>query len=130
MTARDAKRCLAAACAVLLLGLALAGCGCGKRKAKSGAVSQLRQTRLRFAAEERKSACYIVAEVENAGPLAVREVQVTATLRTKTGKTRGLNHTFLRDLKPGEKRVLYMTVATHGAFHRVDLSFHEPGAGR
>ena len=126
MAARETRRCVLVVGALVALGLVASGCGCGKRGGKYGGIDQLRQTRLRFAAEERKATCYVVAEVENAGKLPVREVKVTATLTSRSGRPRGLNHTFLRDIGPGEKRTLYMTVTTHGSFHRVELTFHEP----
>lgn len=111
---------------LVALCLLASGCGCGKRGGGSGAIGQLRQTRLRFVADERKATCYIVAEVKNAGRLPVREVKVTATLTSRDGRSRGLNHTFLRDIRPGERRVFYMTVTTHGSFHNVRLTFHDP----
>ena len=126
MSVPNAKRWIAAAAAAWLLAPLMAGCGCGKQEAKADGISQLRQTRLRFAKEERKALCYVVAEVENAGRLPVREVKVTATLKGKSGKPRGVNHTFLRNVQPGEKRLVYMTVTTHGDFYRVELSFHDP----
>jgi len=111
---------------LVALSLLAAGCGCGKRGGESGGISQLRQTRLRFAADERKATCYIVAEVENAGTLPVRKVKVTATLTSRGGRSRGVNHTFLRDIGSGEKRTVYMAVTTHGSFHNVRLTFHDP----
>jgi hypothetical protein len=120
-------RSLAAVCALLALGLVASGCGCGKRHGKWGSVDQLRQTRLRYAVEERKASCYIAAEVENTGDLPVREAVVTATLSSKSGKRRWYNTATLRDIRPHEKRSLYMTVGTHGSFHRVELTFSEPG---
>jgi len=130
MSVRDMRRFLLAVCAALALGLLAAGCGCGRRSAKYGGVDQLRQTRLRSSVEEQKATCYVVAEVENVGKLPVREAMVTATLKSRGGTRRGSNNAFLKDLRPGEKRVVYMTVATHGSFHRVELSFHDPDEGR
>jgi hypothetical protein len=130
MRACDARRWVAPVCALLALGVLAAGCGCGKRGGKHGRVDQLRETRLRFATEEHKSTCYVVAEIENAGRLPVREAMVTATLKSKGGTPRGSNNAFVKDVQPGEKRILYMNVATHGSFHHVELSFHEPGEGK
>ncbi|MBM3500792.1 MAG: hypothetical protein FJX74_19200 [Armatimonadetes bacterium] len=113
-------------CALLALSLLAAGCGCGRRGGQYGGVDQLRQTRLSFAPETRKATCHVVAEVENTGTLPVREAMVTATLKSKGGTRRGSNNAFLKDVQPGEKRILYMTVTTHGSFHRVELSFHDP----
>jgi hypothetical protein len=127
MTAREPGRCLAAISVCLALGLVATGCGCGKRQGKWGSVDQLRQTRLRYAVEERKATCYITAEVENTGELPVREVVVTATLSSKSGKRRWYNTATLRDVRPHEKRTFYMTVGTHGSFHRAELTFGEPG---
>ncbi|MBM3472069.1 MAG: hypothetical protein FJX75_02195 [Armatimonadetes bacterium] len=124
--ARETTRYVLLVGALVALGFMAGGCGCGKRGGKSGGIAQLRQTRLRFAADERKATCYIVAEVENAGKLPVRQAKVTATLVSKSGRSRGLNYAFLRDMAPGEKRTLYMTVTTHGSFHRVELTFHGP----
>ncbi len=123
----DARRSAAAVCALLALALLATGCGCGKRGEKHGGADQLRQTRLRFAAEKRKATCYVVAEVENAGKLPVREAMVTATLKSRGGVARGSNNAFVKDMQPGEKRTLYIAVATHGSFHHVELSFHDPG---
>lgn len=121
----------------VLLACALVGCavaagsfGCGKERGKSGSVEQLRQTRLRFRPNERTATCDIVAEIENRGKLTVREVQVTATLKSKSGKSRGLNNQIVRNILPGEKRLIYMTVRAHGKFHRVELSFHELKSAR
>jgi hypothetical protein len=124
--ARETGRYLLVAGAVAALVLVAGGCGCGKRSGKSGGIDQLRRTRLRFAADERKATCYIVAEIENTGKLAVRKVKVTATLRTRNGTFRGENHCFPRNIAPGEKRTLYMTVTTHAGFQRVELTFHDP----
>jgi hypothetical protein len=127
MTAREARSYVAVVLGALLaLSVAAAGCGCGRRGGKAGGAGQLRQTRLRFASDEKKATCYVVAEVENTGRLAVRKARVTATLKSKGGTPRGSNNAFLKDLKPGERRTLYMTVATHGPFSRVELSFHDP----
>jgi hypothetical protein len=127
---RKTGRYVLAASAVAALVLAAGGCGCGKRGSKSGGIAQLRQTRLRFAADEHKATCYIVAEIENAGTLPVRKVKVTATLRTRNGTFRGENYCFPTNLQPGEKRTLYMTVTTHASFQRVELTFHDPDEKR
>jgi len=124
MRLRDARRLAAATGVLLTLSLLAAGCGCGKRGGKHGSVDQLRVTRLRYASEERKATCYVVAEIENVGQLPIRKAMVTATLKSKSGVSRGANNAFPEGLQPGEKRTLYMTVATHGAFHHVELSFH------
>jgi hypothetical protein len=130
MRACDARRWVAPVCVLLALGVLAAGCGCGKRGGKHASVDQLRVTRLRFATEKRKSTCYVVAEIENTGKLPGREAMVTATLKSKAGTPRGSNNAFPKDLKPGEKRVIYMTVETHGSFHHVDLSFHDTEKGK
>jgi len=118
--AHDTRGQVLVAGVLVALSVVAAGCGCGKRGGESGGIGQLRQTRLRFAADERKATCYIVAEVENVGKLPVRKARVTATLTSRGGRSRGLNHAFVRDIGPGEKRTLYMTVTTHGAFHNVE----------
>jgi hypothetical protein len=106
----------------------LAGCGCGKQSEASGPIRQLRQTRLRFSTAEQEPVCYIVAEIQNTGTKAVREVEVTATLLSGSGKSRGLNRIFLHDIKPGEKQLFRMKVTTTGPFRRVELSFKDPRA--
>jgi len=126
MRASGLSRCVAWFCAVGLLSAAVAGCGCGKRTPKADSLGQLRVTRLRWAQEPRKAVCYVAAEIENTGKTSVREVRVTATLLSGGGKSRGTNNAFLKDIKPGERRTLYMSVTTTGAFRRVTLSFHDP----
>jgi len=122
------RRGFALACAAVVLSLA-GGCGCGNRRVPAAGPSRLRLTRLRFANDERKALCYVVAEVENAGQLPVREVKVTATLRSRGGQERGINYASLQDIQPAEKRVFYMTVTTHGRFHHVEVTFGEADGG-
>ena len=126
MRPRDLGRCVAWLCVAACLPAVGVGCGCGKRSPKADGISQLRLTRVRWSSEPRKAVCYVVAEIENTGKTPVRKVRVTARLLSGSGKTRGENNAFPEDIRPGEKRVLYMTVTTHGAFRRVDLSFHGP----
>ncbi len=106
--------------------LATPGCGCGKRGSKHGTADQLRQTRLMFSPSEKGRTCYLKAEVENTGRLRIPRVKVTATLRSATGKPRGINHCFLKDVKPGERRMFSLTVSAHDSFKHVELSFSDP----
>lgn len=128
MRASRLWRCLSFRLLVGCLALVAAcpGCGCGRRPPGPGAASQLRQVRLMMAPDSRNRTCYVVAEVENAGRLPIRRAKVTATLMSAGGKARGMNHYFIADLKPGERRTFSMTVEAHGSFRDVVLSFHEP----
>lgn len=119
---------LLGAAAVLALAVA-PGCGCGKRGPKHGTAEQLRQRRLMFSSNEKGRTCYIVAEVENTGELPVPRARATATLKSATGKIRGVNHHLLKDVKPGEIRTFSMTVSAHDSFQHVELSFADPENG-
>jgi hypothetical protein len=112
--------------AAVLVVLATAGCGCGRRAEKRGTADQLAQKRLMFSSDEKGRTCYVKAEVENVGDLPINRAKITATLRSSSGKPRGVNHCFLRDVKPGERRTCSLTVAAHDSFQHVELSFTDP----
>jgi len=112
---------------LVLVCLGAVGCGCGKRAGRYGTVDQLRQGRLMFSPDGKGRTCYLKAEVENTGELRVRQVKVTATLRSATGKPRGINHCLLKDVGPGERRTFSMTISAHDSFQHVELSFSDPG---
>jgi len=103
----------------------LAGCGCRKDTGKYGTPAQLRQDTLRYSADARGEKCYIVAEIENAGELPVKEAWVAATLKSRRGNEAGVNYYPLKDVAPGEKRTISLTVSAHGSFSRVEMTFHE-----
>ena len=114
------------AVSLAVLSTAVAGCGCGRRASERGSPDQLVQKRLMFSSDEKGRTCYVKAEVENGGELSVPRVKVTATLKSATGKPRGINHCFLKDIKPGERRTFSLTVSAHDSFEHVELSFGEP----
>lgn len=103
----------------------LAGCGCKKDTGKYGTPAQLRQNTLRYSADARSEKCYIVAEVENAGELPIKQVWVAATLKSRRGNPAGVNYYPLQKVDPGEKRTISLTVSAHGSFSRVEMTFHE-----
>jgi hypothetical protein len=109
--------------------LTASGCGCGRRGSRYGTAEQLRQTRIMFSRDEKGRTCYIVAEVENTGKLPIPRAKVTATVKSGTGKPRGINNHVLQDMKPGERRTFSMTVSAHDSFQHVDLSFSDPEGG-
>ncbi|MGQ9733102.1 MAG: hypothetical protein ACUVX8_17725 [Candidatus Zipacnadales bacterium] len=105
--------------------LVIAGCGCRREQPKFGSIQQLHVVRQRHWVDKQKRMCYIVAEIENSGKLPTPPAKVTATLKTKSGKERGLNHAFIESVAPGAKRILYMSATPYASFHRVEFSIHE-----